>query len=90
MPIIWKPIDVAARHAAVQDVADDRDRHALEVAPEASGACVNRSSRHCVGCWCLPSPALMTLAVGVAREHLAGAGRRVTHDDDVGRVGATA
>ena len=38
---------------------------AVELAAQA-WRMVKRSSRHCEGCWNLPSPALITLACGVA------------------------
>ena len=48
---------------------------------------VYRSSRHCVGCWCLPSPALTTWASVQRAVSCGGADLGVADHDHVGTVG---
>ena len=77
--------DVAARDPAVAHVADDEDPQAVEelgtrsrrracrgARPSASRT-VNASSSPWVGCWCSPSPALMTRTCGTYRLTWTGA-----------------
>ncbi len=79
--------DVAARDATVEDVADDEDLEALEVAAEvlAHAEQVEQALR---GVLVLAVAGVDDARLRVGGERLAGAGRRVPHDDDVGRVGA--
>ena len=48
---------------------------------------VSASSSACVGCWCAPSPALITEQSIFCDEQLHGARRMVAHHDDVGPHG---
>ncbi len=47
---------------------------------------VSASSSAWVGCWCAPSPALITEQSTFCAEQLHRAGRVMAHDDDVGRM----
>ena len=61
-----------ARHPAVEHVADDGDRLALQ-RPQRSRR-VKASSSACEGCSCVPSPALTTAAAHVAGDQVRGPG----------------
>ena len=70
-------------HAAVQHVADDGDL----AGPRCGRLCsriVSASSSACVGCSCVPSPALMTPRSQIARQEVRRARRRVANHDHVG------
>ena len=56
-------MNVGARHAAVQDIAENGDVQILERTPGGRGSS-SASSSACVGCSCVPSPALIT---GISR-----------------------
>ena len=77
----------AARSIAARGCASGRRR--WRRAARRAGPCariiVNASSSACVGCSCMPSPALMMLARQIARQLMRRAGRGVAHDDHVGR-----
>ena len=55
-------MNIGAGHAAVRDIADDRDAQAFERG--ARSRIVRASSSACVGCSCVPSPAL---TIGICR-----------------------
>ena len=79
--------DVAAGDAAVQDVADDEDLEAVELAAQvlAHAEEVEQALR---GMLVLAVAGVDDARLGVGRERLAGPGGGMPHDDDVGRVGA--
>ena len=67
----------------MQDVADDEDAQAVEVAPEvlAHAEQVEQALR---GMLVLAVAGVDDAGLGIGRERLAGAGGGVAHDDDVG------
>ena len=77
-------VDVRARDAAVEDVADDRDAASPVERASCARRIVPQSSSACVGCSCVPSPALTTRRAHVRREHRRRAGRAVADHDHVG------
>ena len=61
MPSIWKPM-MSLRATRLCRMSPMMETLRPSRSRPRFWRMLKRSSRHCVGCWCLPSPALMTLA----------------------------
>ena len=76
--------DVRARDPAVQDIAADRHRQAVDFAPLLRARMVSASSSAWVGCSCWPSPALSTGQSTLSGDQLHRARAAMADDDRIG------